>query len=68
MSEKHSDDLYATICSEKTLQSNEKGFFMQFVNGVVTEAGEEWIREVFGSLKSDRERIRIIYDYQPVRL
>lgn len=41
---------------------------MQFVNGVVTEAGEEWIREVFGSLKSDRERIRIIYDYQPVRL
>ncbi|GJQ85448.1 hypothetical protein Trydic_g23873 [Trypoxylus dichotomus] len=65
--EKYHDKIYTTICSEKTLQSNEKGFFMQFVEIVAKEAGEEWIQSTFGSLKSDKERIKIIYECEPVK-
>lgn len=68
MCEKYYDKNYTAICSEKTLQSNEKGFFMQFVENVVNIAGEEWIQKKFGQLKSDKERIRIIYEYEPVSL
>ncbi|XP_017778668.1 PREDICTED: SET and MYND domain-containing protein 4-like [Nicrophorus vespilloides] len=61
------DNAYMSICSEKTLQSNEKGFFMQFYESVAATAGEDWIKNVFGKLKSDRERIRIIYDDPKIR-
>lgn len=67
MTGKYLEKDYAAICSEKTLQSNEKGFFMQFVENVTEEAGEEWIRKCFGQLKNDKERIRIVYEYEPVR-
>lgn len=52
---------YMALCSEKTLQSNNKGFFMQFVEHVNENAGNEWIVNVFGKLEHDSERIRIIY-------
>lgn len=60
------DEKYLKICSEKTLQTNSKGFFMDFVEIVAKNAGETWIRNVFGKLQSDKERIRLIYQSEEV--
>ncbi|KAG5899048.1 hypothetical protein JTB14_000072 [Gonioctena quinquepunctata] len=57
----YSDDKYTTICSERTLQTNSNGFFMDFVQLVKEHAGESWINKNFGKLKSDKERIRSIF-------
>lgn len=57
---------YMTVCSERTLQSSNKGFFMQFVDNVSECAGKDWVLNVFGTLKSDRERIRLIYEDKTV--
>lgn len=57
---------YMAICSEKTLQSNQKGFFMQFADHVAETAGKQWIKDVFGKLESDKDRIKIIYDHSAV--
>lgn len=56
------------LCSEKTLQSDKEGFFLQFVNSVAESVGEKWIKNVFGKLKTDNERIRIIYEDKKVRI
>ncbi|KAK5640889.1 hypothetical protein RI129_009436 [Pyrocoelia pectoralis] len=67
MSEKFTDKDYYLRCSEKTLQTNEKGFFLQFSDHVSEIAGTNWINNTFGKLKSDRERIDLIYKYKPVK-
>ncbi|XP_022911238.2 uncharacterized protein [Onthophagus taurus] len=61
------DPVYTTICSEKTLQSNDKGFFMQFVYNTLESVGDDWIENVFGSLTNDNERLRILYEYEPAK-
>lgn len=61
------DNSYLTVCSEKTLQSDPKGFFMSFVNHVIENVGNVWIEEIFGKLKTDAERIRAIYEDKTVR-
>ncbi|XP_025836273.1 histone-lysine N-methyltransferase ASHR1 [Agrilus planipennis] len=58
---------YLSRCSEKTLQSNENGFFLQFADKVEEVAGNNWINDVFGKLKSDKDRLRILYKFEPVR-
>lgn len=66
MTNPFNDKVYLSICSERTLQSNEKGFFMNFVQHVVTIFGEKWIKNVFTKLTTNKQRIRIIYEYEPV--
>lgn len=66
MASKFIDKDYLLRCSEKTLQTNEKGFFLQFADHVAEVAGSNWIKNVFGKLQTDKERIRIIYQYKPV--
>lgn len=60
------DNSYLALCSEKTLQSDPKGFFMSFVSHVVDNVGNVWIEEVFGKLSTDAERIRAIYEDKTV--
>ncbi|XP_066159311.1 SET and MYND domain-containing protein 4-like [Euwallacea fornicatus] len=55
------DEQFRKICSEKTLQSNSKGFFLDFYNLVAEEVGIEWIKGEFGKLKTDEERIEFVY-------
>ncbi|KAJ8922977.1 hypothetical protein NQ315_001525 [Exocentrus adspersus] len=68
MSSKFKDTHYMTICSERTLQTNSKGFFMNFAQLVSENAGDRWIKNVFGKLKTDRDRIRILYTYEQTRV
>ncbi|CAH0564117.1 unnamed protein product [Brassicogethes aeneus] len=67
MYQQFADKTFMSICSEKTLQTNEKGFFLTFADLVAEKAGENWIKNVFGALKTDRERIRIIYEAPETR-
>lgn len=53
---------YMQVCSEKTLQANSEGFFLQFADVFAKKAGEKWVNEVFGRLTTDQERIRIVYE------
>lgn len=59
---KYYDKNYMSLCSEKTLQSNDRGFFMSFVDRVNELAGEQWINSVFGKLQNDSQRIRRVYE------
>ncbi|KAL3272524.1 hypothetical protein HHI36_014000 [Cryptolaemus montrouzieri] len=58
---------YTSRCSEKTLQTNDEGFFLSFADNLAEIAGKDWIEKKFGKLKSDRARIKILYDYEPVK-
>lgn len=60
------DNNYLALCSEKTLQSDPKGFFMSFVEHVVASVGDVWTEEVFGGLKTDGERIRAVFEDKKV--
>lgn len=66
MANPFNDYQYMKICSEKTLQTNSKGFFMDFVQLVSDNAGAMWIKNVFGIQKSDIQRIKSLYDYEEV--
>lgn len=66
MSNPFNDSQYLKLCSERTLQTNSKGFFMDFVQLVSDNAGETWIKNVFGKLKSDIQKIKIVYSYERV--
>lgn len=66
MEEPFNDVNYLKNCSEKTLQTNSKGFFMNFVQIVAESAGENWIKNVFGELKTDKERLKAIYSFEKV--
>ncbi|KAJ8934002.1 hypothetical protein NQ314_013637 [Rhamnusium bicolor] len=48
MANQYGDKLYMAICSEKTLQTNSNGFFMNFAQLVSENAGEIWIKNIFG--------------------
>lgn len=61
------DRQYMQLCSEKTLQANKEGFFLQFAECVAVNAGEKWIRHVFGKLKIDKERLKKIYEDDKVK-
>ena len=61
------DQQYLQLCSEKTLQSNKDGFFLQFAEAVAENVGEQWVKK-FGKLKTDKERIRRIYEDDTVSL
>ncbi|XP_050298897.1 SET and MYND domain-containing protein 4 [Anthonomus grandis grandis] len=58
---------YRQICSEKTLQSNSKGFFLDFADFVAQEVGDTWIQNCFGKLQTDAERIRCIYQSNEIK-
>ncbi|KAL1494325.1 hypothetical protein ABEB36_009940 [Hypothenemus hampei] len=55
---------YRQICSEKTLQSNSQGFFLDCYNMFIQEAGNKWIKTIFGKAKSDKERLELLYKSQ----
>ncbi|XP_030751976.1 SET and MYND domain-containing protein 4-like [Sitophilus oryzae] len=61
------DIAYKDLCSEKTLQSNSQGFFLNFADFVVEEVGKAWIKENFNKLRSDNERIKFVYECEKVK-
>ncbi|GLV38670.1 SET and MYND domain containing class 4 member 2 [Carabus blaptoides fortunei] len=49
------------MCSERTLQSDTNGFFLQFADHVVNFAGTDWLNQSFAKIQSDRGRIETLF-------
>ncbi|XP_044759990.1 SET and MYND domain-containing protein 4 [Coccinella septempunctata] len=67
MSQIYQDQNYATRCSEKTLQSDDEGFFLSLADNLAELAGNTWIEKCFGKLKNDREKLRSLYTHEPTK-
>lgn len=61
------DNFYRTLCSSETLRSGAKGFFRDFSETVIDEAGDTWIDKIFGRLESDEDRVRAVLTDPRVR-
>lgn len=55
-----SNDCYRSLCSAETLRSGTKGFFHEFAETVVEEAGQTWIAQVFAKSRDDRQRLAVL--------
>ncbi|XP_033221646.1 SET and MYND domain-containing protein 4-like [Belonocnema kinseyi] len=55
------DPFYRSLCSSETLRSSAKGFFHEFSETVIEQAGDSWIEETFGKLQNDDDRIRTVF-------
>ncbi|XP_043461473.1 SET and MYND domain-containing protein 4-like [Leptopilina heterotoma] len=63
----HLDPFYRTLCSSETLRSSKKGFFAEFSETVMEQAGETWIQKIFGKLENDDDRISAIFNDTKVK-
>lgn len=61
------DKIFTSECSAKTLQANDNGFFKSFYYTVVenfksNDEWENWLKNQFGKLVSDEERLKLLYE------
>lgn len=56
------DPKYTAVCSEQTIYSNKDGFFGEFFDSLKKASPKKWMNKVFGSAKSDRERLVAVLD------
>lgn len=61
------DERFTAVCSSKTVQADENGFFESFYCAVVEsfENKSEWknfLINVFGKCESDREKLQLLYE------
>ncbi|XP_058824992.1 SET and MYND domain-containing protein 4 isoform X2 [Topomyia yanbarensis] len=61
------DPLFTSLCSTKTLQSQQEGFFNTFYQTVAenfTGKNEHWLRDVFGKVRSgdDCAKLQLLFD------
>lgn len=59
------DPHFTKICSDATLQSDRRGFFLDFAEDLTDSAGLAFIEE-FGKLKDDRQRLTVCYSHPKV--
>jgi hypothetical protein len=58
-----SDPVFTSLCSQKTLQSHNDGFFNLFYQSVCENfEGENWLNDVYKKLPDDKEKLRALYD------
>ncbi|XP_017477313.1 PREDICTED: SET and MYND domain-containing protein 4 isoform X1 [Rhagoletis zephyria] len=61
-----SDSSYQQICSARTVQSDQKGFFNEFFLEVKGGCSEKWLKHYFSQLKSNEARILSIFSDQEI--
>ncbi|XP_034230717.1 uncharacterized protein LOC117639272 [Thrips palmi] len=60
------DPHFTQMCSDATLQSDRRGFFLDLVEAVTDGAGIAFVEE-FAKLKDDRQRLETCYSHPKVR-
>ncbi|KAK7867520.1 hypothetical protein R5R35_009420 [Gryllus longicercus] len=58
---------FASMFSPLTLQTDKRGFFLPYADNVIEIAGSAWLKNVFGKLKTDQERIKILFSETKLR-
>lgn len=61
------DKIFTSECSSKTLQASDNGFFKNFYYTIVDsfkteEEWKNWLKNQFGKLKSDEERLQLLFN------
>lgn len=56
------DSNYMDICSERTIFSNEKGFFGEMFDCIKSNCDAKWIENTFDSALSDMDKLKLLYD------
>ncbi|XP_044743193.1 uncharacterized protein LOC123305516 [Chrysoperla carnea] len=64
---KTQDDQYKTICNTKTLQSQQRGFFLEFAHQILKAGGDEWLNTAFDKIKNDHDRIQHIFKEHEIK-
>ncbi|XP_054735142.1 SET and MYND domain-containing protein 4 isoform X1 [Anastrepha obliqua] len=60
------DTSYQQLCSARTVQSDQKGFFNEFFLEVKEGCSEKWLKHYFSQLKSNEARILSIFSDREV--
>lgn len=55
------DPGYTKACTFRTIQSNEKGFFLELYENVRNSCSEKWLNKVFGNANQD-EKLNILFN------
>ena len=55
------DPKYTDVCSAQTIQSDGKGFFSEFFEGVQSMCSKEWTENVFNKKLGDYEKIKCMF-------
>lgn len=61
------DKIFTSECSSKTLQASDNGFFKNFYYTIVenfksNDEWENWLKNHFGKLESDEERLKLLFE------
>lgn len=56
------DKDYAEICSERTIFSDQQGFFGELFDVVKNCCTEKWLKTKFETLSTDADKIRLLFD------
>lgn len=56
------DSNYTDICSERTIFSNEKGFFGEMFDCIKSNCDAEWIEHTFDAALSDMDKLKLLYE------
>lgn len=56
------DSNYTDICSERTIFSNEKGFFGEMFDCIKSNCDAKWIENTFDSALSDMDKLKLLYE------
>lgn len=62
------EDKYRDLCSMKTIYSEKKGFFEDFIENMTDVAGDQWIEDQISMAKSDEMRLVNCFKNKEVRL
>lgn len=57
------DPLFTSLCSSKTVQSDDSGFFHNFFCTVEEKfPTKTWLTDYYVKLPNDKEKLRVLYD------
>lgn len=60
------EEKYRNLCNTKTIFSDKRGFFEEFIMNMTSLVGEEWINLQFSPVASDKTRLLSCYSNNDV--
>lgn len=56
------DPLFTSLCSSKTVQADDSGFFYNFYCSVEENfPSKTWLKDYYAKLPNDKEKLRVLY-------
>lgn len=58
----HIDKNFTEVCSERTIFSEQQGFFGEMFEVVKNSCTQKWLRNKFDASSNDAEKLRLLFD------